>query len=95
MIPKAFASQTHVRSILHSRPPSGNLSSVTLNQRSVDGVGKGKLGEVLRDVLLHLVGLETGSGTEGLGGDDGGGAGLVGDGGEVVVRDDSDLGSVG
>jgi hypothetical protein len=33
---------------------------VALDERSVDGVGERKLGEVLGDVLLHLVLLEAG-----------------------------------
>jgi hypothetical protein len=54
---------------------------VTLNKGGVDGVGKGKLGEILGDVLLHLVLLETGGLLECLGRDDGGGLGFVRDSG--------------
>jgi hypothetical protein len=65
---------------------------VALDEGSVDGVGERKLGEVLGDVLLHLVLLEAGGLAEGLGGDDGGGVGLVREGGDVGVGDDADLG---
>ena len=80
-----------VGSVLHGRSPGGNLGGVSLDESSVDGVGETELGEVLGDILLHLVLVETGRGGEGLGGDDGGDSGLVGDGGDVVVGDDSDL----
>lgn len=81
----------HVGSVLHGSSPGGNLSGVALNKSGVDGVGERELGKVFGDVLLHLVLLEPGSGLERLGGNDGDGAGLVGDGREVVVGDDLDL----
>lgn len=89
--PTAHVEWTHVRSVLHGLPPGGNLGGVTLDESGVDGVGEGKLGEVLRDILLHLVLLETGGLSEGLGRDDGGGVGFVSDGREVLVGDNSDL----
>jgi hypothetical protein len=64
---------------------------VALDQSSVDSVGKTELGEVKGDVLLHLVLVEAGRLGEGFGRNDGGDSGLVRDGREVVVRDDSDL----
>lgn len=64
---------------------------MSLNKSSVDGVGKTELGKVLGNILLHLVLVEAGRGGESLRGDDGGDSGLVGNGGKVVVGDDSDL----
>lgn len=62
---------------------------MSLHEGGVDGVGEAKLGEVLRNVLLHLVLVESGRVGEVLGGRDDGGSGLVRDGREVVVGDDS------
>ena len=45
------------------RSPSTLLARVPLDERGVDGVGEGKLRKVLRDLLLHLVGLEPGYST--------------------------------
>jgi hypothetical protein len=84
--------RTHVRRVLHGRSTGRDLGGVALDERSVDGVGERKLGEVLGDVLLHLVLLEAGGLAESLGGDDGGGVGLVREGGNVGVGDDADLG---
>lgn len=42
--------------------PSADLASVTLYKRSVDGVSQCELSEVLRDIVLHLIGLEAGYG---------------------------------
>ena len=83
---------TYVGRILHRRPPRRNLSRVALDKRRVNGIGERKLGQVLGDVLLHLVLLEAGGLAEGLGGDDGGHSGLIRDGREVLVGDDADLG---
>ena len=38
--------------------PSVGLSSVSLNQSSVQGVSEGKLAKVLDNIILHLVSLE-------------------------------------
>lgn len=64
---------------------------MSLDESSVNGVGKGKLGEVLGNILLHLVLLETGSLSECGSRDDGGGVGFVSDGRKVLVGHDSDL----
>lgn len=38
--------------------PSTLLASMTFHQGSVDGVGEGELGEILGEVVLHLIGFE-------------------------------------
>lgn len=82
--------KTYVGSVLHGSPPSANLSSVTLDKSSVNGVGKREFGKVLGDILLHLVLLETSGLLESLGRDDGGNTSFVRDGGEVLVGDNLD-----
>lgn len=86
-----FASVTYVGSVLHGGSSSGNLGGVSLNKSGENGVGKSKLGQVLGNILLHFVSLETGGGLQGLSRDDGGGSGFVRDGREVFVGNDSDL----
>lgn len=82
--------KTYVGSILHGSPPSANLSSVTLDKSSVNGVGKGEFGKVLGDILFHLVLSETSSLLESLGRDDGRNTSFVRDSGEVLVGDNLD-----
>ena len=43
--------------------PSALLARMALDERGVDGVGERELSKVLRDLLLHLVGLEPGYST--------------------------------
>lgn len=82
--------KTYVGSVLHGSPPSANLSSVTLDKSSVNGVGKGEFGKVLGDILFHLVLSETSSLLESLGRDDGRNTSFVRDSGEVLVGDNLD-----
>lgn len=82
--------KTYVGSVLHGSPPSANLSSVTLDKSSVNGVGKGEFGKVLGDILFHLVLSETSGLLESLGRDDGGNTSFVRDSGEVLVGDNLD-----
>jgi len=52
--------KAYVGSVLHGGSPGRDLGGVTLDKCGEDGVGKCELSQVLGDILLHFVLLETG-----------------------------------
>lgn len=50
----------YVRGVLHGGSPGGNLGGVTLDKGSENSIGKCELCQILGNILLHLVLLETG-----------------------------------
>lgn len=83
--------RAHVGSVLHGGPSCRLFGGVTFNKGLVDDVGERKLGQVLGDILLHLVRLESGSLLQSLGSANGHGRSLVTDRTDVLVVDDLEL----